>query len=193
MRITIALAVLFAQESARKAETPRPRAYVEVKLKVAVRPDATAEQLEKLKDRFERAAKRWWECTEGHMAFTEIRIVDRTEEGDVIVTNLDSTHCDRKAYGRTVGERVYLGGRFPIVTFCHEMGHRWFGLPDEYDDPKCGNCVMEPWKGVFEFCDGGNHTARGADCWSRILKKHPDWKRSRPGECPPVKISVEDK
>lgn len=168
--------------------------FLEVSLVVAVQPDATAEQLDELKARFEHAAKSWWKCTEGHMAFTSIKIVDRTEDGDVIVANLDSPFYKEGLYGLTSGKKVYLGGRFPIVTFCHEMGHRWFELPDEYREPKCGHCVMEPWKGIFAFCDGRNHTARGADCWSRIVKKYPEWKRREKfDDCPAVKITVENR
>ncbi len=185
MKLVLALMIWMAQE----------KSYTEVSIKVAVRPDASPEELAELKGRFERAAKYWWTCTEGQMAFTKIVLVDRESDGDVIVTNLDSTLCREGVYGETRGTKVYLGGRFPLVTFCHEMGHRWFGLPDEYREPKCGHCVMEPWKGVFAFCGDGNHTGRGEDCWSRIRKKYPKWKHPNPGygECPPVRVTVENR
>lgn len=176
-------------------EKIRLKNAVEIKLTVAVKPDADKKWLEYMKGKIETAAEKWWECTEGQMYISQAHIVDRTATGDVVINNLDDTHCDSTAWGRTDGTTVYLGGKFPQVTFCHEMGHRWFGLPEEYVEPKCASCVMEPWKGIFAFCDETNHTGKGEDCWKRILKRYKKWRHPNKGsgERPPIRITIEDK
>ena len=167
----------------------------EIKMTVAVKPNADKKFLEGLKKRMKDAAEKWWQCTEGQMYISTIHIVDRTDKGDVVIHNLDSSRwLPGKEYGRVQGTEVFLGGLFPLVTFCHELGHRWFGLPEEYIAPKCASCVMEPWKGIYAFCDKTNHTGRGGDCWSAILKRYPKWKHpNKFGKVPPVKITIEDK
>ncbi|MHC4608627.1 MAG: hypothetical protein ACYTAF_17100 [Planctomycetota bacterium] len=172
----------------------RLKGAVEIKIKVAVKPDADAAWLEKLKGKLEQAAEGWWKCTEGQMYISEAEVSDRSSGGDVVINNLNSATCDGTAYGRCINGTVYLGGRFPIVTFCHEMGHRWCQLPDEYQKPKCARCVMEPWSGIFEFCDKNTHTAKGADCWTRIKKIYPKWKHPRKdfGEAPPIKVKIKN-
>ena len=177
-------------------EKIRLKNAIEIKMvKVAVKPDADKKWLEYMKKRIEDAAKKWWECTEGQMYISSVHITDKTDKGDIVINNLDNHLCDDKAYGRTDGTTVYLGGKFPLVTFCHEYGHRWFGLPEEYIEPKCDFCVMEPWKGVYAFCDKTNHTAKGDDCWTRIKKRYPKFKHPNKdyGECPAIKVTFTDK
>lgn len=171
---------------------------IRLELTVAVKADADRAYLAGLRDRMEKAAEAWWECTEGQMVITRVHIVDRADAGDIVIHNLDSPKwLPGKEYGRVqpdANRTVYLGGLFPLVTFCHELGHRYFQLPEEYVDPKCGHCVMNPWTGVFVFCDDGDHTGAGEDCWTRILRLNPKWSHPHAfGKCPAVEITIEDR
>ena len=69
-----------------------------------------------------------------------------------------------------------------------------FGLPDEYNNPRCKRCAMGAGSNIGGFfCDSTNHTANGPDCWSIILKrKKGDKRRKDIGQQPEVKITFKD-
>ena len=171
---------------------------VECKIIVAVIPDASKEWLEGLKERIKLAAEKVWECTEGQMCISEATITDKSKEGDIIIANLDDKKYNKEKWGYTSKKdrRIYLGGKFPTVTFCHEWGHAKFALPEEYDEPQCKECIMNPWASKFQFCDKDNHhkERKDANCWSHILEQYNKWKHpNKYGKTPEIKITVKDK
>ncbi len=174
----------------------RLQGLTEIKLTIGVEVDMTREQLQALADRFKEAAAKLWESTEGNLYISSATLKDKSKEGNVHVENLDKVNTNKGPYGYASPAGVWLGGKFPVITFCHEMGHYLFSLPEEYDEPKCSECVMEPWAGKFQFCDASNHKAgrKDRDCWSAILRKYPRWKHPNKdfGPAPELKVSIID-
>ncbi len=174
------------------------RKVVGCAVRVAVLPDATREWLDASRDRFEKFADALWKATRGGMAIVEARLADRTDDGDLVLENLDRDSCDSRkgvfAYW-DAKKRIRLGGRFQILTMLHEWGHVKFDLPEEYGKNVC-ECLMSTGRTMREaYCDRSNHKAAGDSCWDRIVKVFPAWARlpADPGKRPELKFSVEDR
>ncbi len=179
----------------------KPQGAVELRLTVAVRPDAPESFFPGLESRLREFARKLWEATDGQMYVIEFRVADRSEDSEIVITNLDSDRAKPgEYYGIVIDGHIELGGQFPVVTLLHEWGHYAFDLPEEYADftgegQDCNDCAMDPWDGVYAYCDATNHRGPGGCCWERILRRHPDWTHPRTGfgEAPTTHIVIENR
>lgn len=183
---------------AKAAEKSKLAGVTEIKLVVGVEVDMTKEQLDALAQRFKEAAAKMWECCEGNLWISSIQIKDKSKEGNVHIENADKVNTNKGPYGYASPSGIWLGGQFPLITFCHEMSHYLFSLPEEYDEPKCSECVMEPWAMKFQYCDANNHNRarKNSDCWSAIRSnpKYRNWKHPNKdfGAAPETAVGVTD-
>ncbi|MHC4924372.1 MAG: hypothetical protein ACYTG4_09900 [Planctomycetota bacterium] len=150
-------------------------------------------------------AERLWVVGEGNFALRSVHVIDkRTAEADM--------HTPKGCKNRwmltdTLWARVKRGkvmeipGRCDAYTWLHELGHRLFGTPEEYDTkPGCG-CVESTGAngGEWRWCDELNHIDAQREqhlpCWEGyILRAYPDARHPGPGgELPKVKITFEDR
>lgn len=203
MRIWLCALLVAAQDGKRPGAPERiidykNRKVVACTARVAVIPDADGPWFEATKERFEKAARALWKATRGQMALVDVKISDRSEDGDLILENLDKDRCDsREVFGYwDAKKRLHYGGRFQILTFLHEWGHVKFDLPEEYGKDNTCECLMSTGKTIRDFyCDATNHKAGGPSCWERIVKAYPGWSADPrdEGDPPPLNFVVDNR
>lgn len=156
----------------KKERKKRLKRMVKFDLVFAIKPDASKKKMKDLAGRIKESSKLLYELTYGQMVFRDIVIKDGTTDGDVYIPHLSEYVGPRTGNGRT---RIFFD--FSPALLIHEFGHLKLGLPDEYKtkggDRKtlCDACIMGQMEDDLKFCDGDNHTASGASCWDRMLKK----------------------
>ena len=150
-------------------------------------------------------AERLWVVGEGNFALRHVRIVDKqTKEADI---HTPKGAKDRWMLTDTLWAQVKHGkvmevpGRCDPYTWLHELGHRLFSTPEEYDTkPGCG-CVESTGAngGEWRWCDELNHIEaqrkQHLPCWEGyILRAYPDARHPGPGGAlPKVKITFDDR
>jgi hypothetical protein len=140
-----------------------------------------------------------WTVSEGTVFLQRVALRDRaTQAGDLHTPHGLATSAmliEDQTYGMHLLGVVYLPGYCNPVTFVHELGHRLFGLPDEYGTADGCPCVMAGEKGVLAWCDADSHTAGHVQagktsCWERVARWLPEATKRAGVERPPVTVEL---
>ncbi|GEM_PF-2521965 len=175
-----------------------------------VKDDASPSQMTAFAQRIQESSDALWNATHGQVYLSSVTLTDLSEDGDVILDNLDEMSAEG-AFAYTLqyaggAWEIHMGGAYPMQAWTHEMGHavvlQDWTLEEEYDLPgaPCPVCTMDAYivgsgEGKVVYCDAGNCTTTRNGCWETvILVTHPDWTYPRtPGPAPETAVTVIDR
>jgi hypothetical protein len=164
---------------------------------VAVKYNATAEDIEKIKKGFARFSELIWQNTIGNMFIKKMMLLNNGDKGYATLAKLAPEQGGLAYFGGliTVGVNLLdigagktdVGVRVFGAGILHEFNHSMFYLPDEYPykgqpDKPLKKCVMDPRSRVTTLCP---------ECQALILARftgfkfppgseHADWAKSHP-------------
>lgn len=197
-------------EKDEQVSDPTPQvAALALDLTWCVKDDATPSQMAAFAQRIQQSSDALWNATQGFIHLRNVTLVDRSENGDVILDNLTQRSAEGSfAYTILYTDdtwEIHLGGNYPMQSWIHEMGHaetlQDWTLPEEYDLPgsPCPVCAMDAYilgsgEGKLVYCDRAACTTTRAGCWeSVILPLHAGWIHPRdPGPAPTVNVTIQD-
>lgn len=153
-----------------------------------------------------RWAERLWVVGEGNFALRSVQVVDRQSTPADLHTPAGAAqaHMVRPGslWARVVGGKVMeIPGYCDAYTWLHELGHRLFHTPEEYDTTPGCPCVESTGKngGAWRWCDERTHIdaqrAQHLPCWEGyILVAYPNARHPGPGgEQPACTVTFQDR
>ena len=161
-------------------------------------------------DRYRRVVAAWaerlWVVGEGNFALRSVKVVDRqSTPGDLHTpAGAAAAHMIRPGslWARVVGGKVMeIPGYCDAYTWLHELGHRLFGTPEEYDTTPGCPCVESTGKngGAWRWCDERTHIDAQREqhlpCWEGfILVAYPKAQHPGPGgKQPECTVTFQDR